>query len=71
MPAPQKLPVAKQSPVSIAGGVAIEDIGMVDLPKNKKGDLIRWDQSILEAWDISESAAKNRLEEFAAEGDEF
>ena len=44
---------------------------MVNLPKDKKGDLIRWDQSILEAWDISESAAKNRLEEFAAEGDEF
>lgn len=68
LPAPQKLPVGKQSPVKNGKGLPLEAIGMVTLPKDKTGNLIHWDNSILEAWDISESAAMNRLEEFASEG---
>lgn len=65
---PQSLPVAKESPIAKAGGIAIEDLGMVDLPKSKSGELIHWEEPILQAWNISESAALATLDEFASVG---
>lgn len=66
--APQTLPVSKESPVSKAGGLPLADIGMVSLPKRKNGEVIHWEKSILEAWNISESAALATLDEFANVG---
>ena len=66
---PQSLPVAKESPVSKAGGIPLEDLGMVPLPKRKNGEVIHWEKPILEAWNISESAALATLEEFASTGE--
>lgn len=66
---PQSLPVGKESPVKKAGGLALEDIGMVELPRRQNGDVIHWEKPILQAWDISESAALATLDEFAGVGE--
>lgn len=68
IPTPQTLPVGKDSPLQKAGGMELEDLGMVDLPKRKSGEVIHWEKPILEAWKISESAAQATLDEFANVG---
>lgn len=65
---PQTLPVDKENPVGKAGGIPLEELGMVDLPKDRSGEVIHWEKPILEAWNISESAALATLDEFASVG---
>ena len=65
---PQSLPVGKDSLVAKAGGIPLEELGMVDLPKNKSGQVVHWEKPILQAWNISESAALATLDEFASVG---
>lgn len=68
LPPPQKLPVAKQSPAKRAGGQSLQDLGMVQLPVRGDGTPVHWDAPLLEAWDMSESAAQATLDEFASVG---
>ena len=68
MPTPQDLPVGKESSVAKAGGLSLEKLGMIKLPRQKDGELIHWEKPILDAWDISESAALATLDEFANTG---
>ena len=44
---------------------------MVNLPKSKSGQVVHWENPILEAWNISESAALATLDEFASVGKGF
>ncbi len=51
-----------------AGGIPLEDLGMIDLPRDKSGEVVHWEKPILQAWNISESAALATLDEFASVG---
>lgn len=68
LPVPERLPVGKDSPGGRAGGMQLEELGLVYLPKKADGSLVRWDQSILDSWTITESAAQGTLEDFAGKG---
>ena len=69
IPAPTNLPVAKQALKQQAEGLCLEQLGLVKLPRQSNGELVRWDAPILASWDISEAAALRILEDFASNGD--
>jgi hypothetical protein len=59
---PDRLPV-------VPGTVAdVADLHLVHLPIRSNGEVIDWTVPIRKAWNISESAALNIMEQFMAEG---
>lgn len=60
--------MAKLSPLKKAGGGPLEALGMVQLPVRGDGTPVHWEAPLVEAWDMSESAAQATLEEFASVG---
>ena len=68
LPTPQSLPVPDRLPAVPGTITDVADLHLVHLPTRPNGEVIDWTAPIREAWDISESAALNIMEQFMSEG---